>query len=134
MLNKKSNAGTAADSSTYDEVINVRQTIAKPNVSGSLLLYELMQVAAIKNEDGMPVISYVDKPNGGSVAYLRHDAVVKKLNSMMDTSFPSADDAGVIAVQISEIVEPQLTAQEQSFFIAGFIECVKWLSGRCNDR
>ena len=68
------------------------------------------------------------------MAYLRHDAVVKKLNSMMDTSFPSADDAGVIAVQISEIVEPQLTAQEQSFFIAGFIECVKWLSGRCNDR
>lgn len=93
-----------------------------------------MQVAAIKNEDGMPVVSYVDKPNGGSVAYLRHDVVVNRLNGMIESSFPSADDAGIVAVQISENVTPQLTAQEQSFFIAGFIECVKWLSGRCNDR
>lgn len=134
MQNSKSQAGTNAEQSNDFEVSISSQTIAKPNVSGSLLLYELMQVAGIKNEDGMPVVSFVDKPNGGSVAYLRHDAVVKKLNSMMETSFPSADDAGVVAVQISEIVEPKLTAQEQSFFIAGFIECVKWLSGRCNDR
>lgn len=55
----------------------------KPHVSGSFLLFELMQIAAIKNEDGMPIVHYVDKPNGGSVAYLRHDAVVNKLNSML---------------------------------------------------
>jgi hypothetical protein len=41
---------------------------------------ELMQDGNIKNEDGMPVVYYVDKPNGGSVAYLRYDAVVKKFN------------------------------------------------------
>ena len=53
------------------------------SVSGSLLLRDLFQVAAIENEDCMPVIKYVDKPNGGSVAYVRHDAMVKKLNALL---------------------------------------------------
>ncbi len=120
--------------STNVEGQSVSPNDAKPRVSGSLLLLELMQVAAIKNEDGMPVVHYVDKPNGGSIAYLRHDAVVKRLNSMLEYQFPNIDEAGVIAVQISENVTPELTAQEQAFFIAGFQECVKWLGGRCNDR
>lgn len=47
-------------------------------------------------------------------------------------SVPSVDEARVMAVTISEMVEPPLTAQEQSFFIAGFCECVKWLGS--NDR
>jgi len=47
-------------------------------------------------------------------------------------SLPSVDEIVVMAVKISEMVEPPLTAHEQSFFIAGFCECVKWL-GR-NDR
>ena len=47
-------------------------------------------------------------------------------------SLPSVDEAGVMAVKISEMAEPPLTAQEQSFFIAGFCECVKWLGS--NDR
>jgi hypothetical protein len=47
-------------------------------------------------------------------------------------SLPSVDEAGIAAVKISEMVEPKLTAQEQSFFIAGFQECIKWLSS--NDR
>ena len=47
-------------------------------------------------------------------------------------SLPSVDEAGIAAVKISEMVEPALTAQEQSFFIAGFQECIKWLSS--NDR
>lgn len=51
-------------------------------VSGSLLLHDLFAVAAIENEDGRKVIEYIDKPNGGSVAYVRHDAMVKKLNSL----------------------------------------------------
>lgn len=53
------------------------------SVSGSLLLHDLFQVAAIENEDGMPVIKHVDKPNGGSVAYVRHDAMVNKLNGLL---------------------------------------------------
>ena len=36
---------------------------------------------------------------------------------------PSTEEAGVIAVGMSE----HLTAEEQSFFIAGFQECVKYL-------
>lgn len=43
-------------------------------------------------------------------------------------SLPSVDEAGVMAVKISEMVEPPLTAQGQAFFIAGFCECVKWLA------
>ena len=52
--------------------------------------------------------------------------------SVVSGSLPSVDEAGVMAVKISEMVEPSLTAQEQAFFIAGFCECVKWLVS--NDR
>lgn len=47
-------------------------------------------------------------------------------------SLPTVDEAGIAAVKISEMVDPPLTAQEQAFFIAGFSECIKWLSS--NDR
>ena len=52
--------------------------------------------------------------------------------SVVSGSLPSVAEAGVVAVNISEMVEPPLTAQEQAFFIAGFCECVKWLAS--NDR
>jgi len=55
----------------------------KPLVSGSLLLSELLKDSKLKNEDGMAVVEYINKQNGGSVAYLRHDAVVKKINQLM---------------------------------------------------
>jgi hypothetical protein len=41
---------------------------------------------------------------------------------------PSVDDAGVIAVNVASNVKPKLTAQEEAMFIAGFQECVKYLS------
>jgi len=41
---------------------------------------------------------------------------------------PSVDDAGVIAVNVASNVIPKLTAQEEAMFIAGFQECVKYLS------
>ena len=40
---------------------------------------------------------------------------------------PSNDDAGVIAINIASTLEDKLTAREESFFIAGFIECIKYL-------
>lgn len=40
---------------------------------------------------------------------------------------PIIDDAGVAALNIAEKADPKLTAQEQSVFIAGFQECIKWL-------
>ena len=43
---------------------------------------------------------------------------------------PSVDDAGVIAVNVASNVRPKLTAQEEAMFIAGFQECVKYLSGQ----
>lgn len=44
------------------------------------------------------------------------------------SGLPSINNSGAIAVRILENVKPELTAQEQSFFIAGFQECIKWLS------
>ena len=41
---------------------------------------------------------------------------------------PSVDDAGVIAVNVASNVKTKLTAQEEAMFIAGFQECVKYLS------
>ena len=43
-------------------------------------------------------------------------------------SLPSVEKSGAIAVTISENVHPALTAQEQALFVAGFQECIKWLS------
>lgn len=56
---------------------------------------------------------------------------IKKIISNYNRNLTN-DEVGVMAVKISEMVEPPLTAQEQSFFIAGFCECVKWLGS--NDR
>jgi hypothetical protein len=44
-------------------------------------------------------------------------------------SLPSVDEATKVAVRISEeAITPPLDAKEQALFIAGFQECMKWLS------
>lgn len=43
--------------------------------------------------------------------------------SALENILPSVDEAGGIAVSIS----PNLSANEQALFIAGFQECIKWL-------
>jgi hypothetical protein len=43
---------------------------------------------------------------------------------------PNVDEAGVIAINVASNVEPKLTVREEAFFIAGFQECVKYLSGQ----
>jgi hypothetical protein len=68
---------------TAVEIYSSASNNGKPIVSGSLLLHDLFHVAAIENEDGMPVIKWIDKPNGGSIAYVRYDAMVNKLNALL---------------------------------------------------
>jgi hypothetical protein len=51
----------------------------------------------------------------------------EKGNGVM-AMLPSVDDAGVIAVNVASNVRPKLTTQEEAMFIAGFQECVKYLS------
>jgi len=51
----------------------------------------------------------------------------------VSVSLPSVDDAGIIAVAISEI-NNEMTAKEQAFFVAGFQECVKYLKLQSNER
>lgn len=45
-----------------------------------------------------------------------------------DKDWISVEDAGIVAVKISEGMKPKLTAQERAFFIAGFQECIKYLN------
>lgn len=40
----------------------------------------------------------------------------------------SIEEAGIIALKMVEDKVDPLTAQEQSFFIAGFQECIKWMN------
>ena len=47
---------------------------------------------------------------------------------MSNTKSITIEKAGVIAVELSEAIVPTLTAQEQSFFVAGFQECVKYIN------
>jgi hypothetical protein len=51
----------------------------------------------------------------------------------VSVSLPSIDNAGIIAVEISEI-NNEMSAQEQAFFIAGFSECIKYLEMQSNER
>jgi len=51
----------------------------------------------------------------------------------VSVSLPSVDDSGIIAVAISEI-NNEMTAQELSYFIAGFTECIKYLEMQSNER
>lgn len=57
--------------------------------------------------------------------YLAMEEYAKQQESIL---LPSIDDAGVIAVNVVSNVRPKLTAQEEAIFIAGFQECVKYLS------
>ena len=41
---------------------------------------------------------------------------------------PSIEDAGTIAISISERIKPELNSKEQAVFIAGFQECIKYLN------
>ena len=48
---------------------------------------------------------------------------------LVSGSLPSLDDATKVAVRISEeAIKPPLDAKEQTMFIAGFQECIKWLN------
>ena len=51
----------------------------------------------------------------------------------VSVSLPSIDNAGIIAVEISEI-NNEMSAQEQASFEAGFQECVKYLELQSNER
>ena len=51
----------------------------------------------------------------------------------VSVSLPSIDNAGIIAVEISEI-NNEMSAQEQASFVAGFQECVKYLELQSNER
>lgn len=58
----------------------------------------------------------------------------KSLHKGVSVSLPSVDDAGIIAVSISEIgsvigrgEKNSMSSKEQAFFCAGFIECIKYL-------
>jgi hypothetical protein len=50
-----------------------------------------------------------------------------EFNNVLGVMIQSVDDAGIMAVKISEMINPELTAEQQAFLIAGLQECIKWL-------
>ncbi len=40
---------------------------------------------------------------------------------------PSDEEAGVIALKISETLKDKHTAQQEAFYLAGFQTCAKWM-------
>jgi len=40
----------------------------------------------------------------------------------------TVEEAGIVAVKIFEVAQEKRTANEEAFFIAGFIECYKFLN------
>ena len=65
----------------------------------------------------------------------------REMNEAIDTvvaevekPLPTDDEAGTIAVSIASKSKPNLTAQEESFFVAGFIECTKWMRDLIQER
>jgi hypothetical protein len=73
---------------------------------------------------GEGAISYI-YPRSAKIAL---EMARKSEREKVIMEMPSVDDAGVIAVKILQKVKPEQTAQEQAIFIAGFQECIKYLS------
>ena len=58
------------------------------------------------------------------------DSIVEAIDTVvaeLEKPLPSDDEAGTMAASIASKSKPNLTAQEEAFFIAGFIECAKWM-------
>ena len=56
----------------------------KNGFNGQVVLKDLLDNGQFVNENGMSVIKMIDNPNGGFIAYIRHDAMVKKLNTLVN--------------------------------------------------
>jgi len=92
-------------------------------------ILEDLEILILQNED--------DFDRGSGKFILRNFIKEKQAEQLtltdVSVSLPSVDDAGIIAVEISEI-NNEMTAQEQAFFIAGFSECIKYLEMQSNER
>jgi len=75
---------------------------------------KLSEEASIKAKEWMK--------NEGDMNHVDEEIIINE--PIVNGSLPTVEEAGVIAVGMSE----HLTAQEQSFFIAGFQECIKYLA------
>lgn len=52
------------------------------------------------------------------------DIIVSNLTPI---ELPSDEEAGVIALKISETLKDKHTAEEEAFYLAGFQTCAKWM-------
>ena len=64
----------------------------------------------------------------------KQEAILKLFGSHNNikesVELPSVDEAGVMALNILESVEPKLNSPQEAFFISGFCECVKLLKSK----
>ena len=58
---------------------------------------------------------------------VNHIVVCDNYNQENTTCLPTVEQAGAIAVHLSESAKPLWSAKEQAFFVAGFQECIKFI-------
>jgi len=58
---------------------------------------------------------------------MKQEISQQKIQEIKKLPMNTADQAGVVAVKLCEIACEKHTANEEAFFIAGFIECFKFL-------
>lgn len=62
------------------------------------------------------------------VKYMPSDDMIDSfIESLNPIQLPSDEEAGVIALKISETLKDKHTAEEEAFYLAGFQTCAKWL-------
>ena len=68
-------------------------------------------------------------PSHGSIAF-DSAAIIQSIDTVVEAlekPLPNNDEAGTMAAMMAFKTIPNITAQEEAFFIAGFIECATWM-------
>jgi len=59
---------------------------------------------------------------------MKQEISQQKIQEIKKLPINTVEEAGVIALKLFEITREKRTANEEAFFIAGFIECFKFLN------
>lgn len=124
---------------TYDKFGGQYFWINQPN-GGAQMLAELRGWGAIQNmfsknlykKDGavdfVAAGEFQDK-----IGEFIAEAINEKIERAAMVALPSIVEAGAVAVEVASCVKPKLTEQQEAFFIAGFLEMLKYLGGQIKN-
>lgn len=69
----------------------------------------------------------------GTEYYISENITKEVLVKFYLDQLPTEEEIGAIAVQMSEEIEPNLNAVQQSYYVAGFCDCIKWLRSKVDE-